>query len=392
MDQVRKMQQTDYQKMFDLAQYAFQLDQTGAYQKRFEFLAQHSINYGSFAGEALASQVMVTPLTIQFFNQKHRMGGVGFVSSDPSYRGGGRIDAIMRKVLEDCREEGLLFSYLAPFSYPFYRRYGYELIFERASYRLASKDWPRVQSAKGTVLRKNWAHAKEEIANIYDLAMQQEEGCVVREDWWYENKFQLKAGFYFAVYYDALKNAQGYLVYKIQNGVFTIEEWQSLTADARRGIHRYIASHADSVREFVHEYGFKKETPFYLTETPLGQLTIRPEMMVKIVDVEAFLEIYPFDSLADSFALEIEEDTYGPWNTGTFEVQLATTGAVIVQKVETTRLPKIKTSIQHFTQLFLGYQTLENLRCNDFIEIDESIIEVLQAVLPKKTPILEDYF
>lgn len=392
LQKVQKMQQEDYQKMFDLAQYAFQLDTSGDYQRRFEFLAKHSINYGSFEGDNLASQVMLTPLTVQFFGQKHQMGGVGFVSSDPSFRGGGRIDAIMKELLVDCREQGILFSYLAPFSYPFYRRYGYELLFERASYRIPSKSWPRVTGATGTVLRKKWEDSKEAIASIYELAMKKEDGYVLREAWWYEHKFQLKAGHYFAVYYDEVQVAKGYLVYQMKDGVFTITEWQCLTQAANRGLHRYIASHIDSVQAFYYEYGFNGKTPFYLNETPIGNLSIRPEMMVKIVDVEAFLRVYPFEKLTDSFGIIIEEDLYGPWNTGTFEVLVEAKGEVRIEKVETTDLPTIKTSIQRFTQLFLGYQKLEDLLFYDFLSVDDEIEEVIQGILPNKMPLLEDYF
>lgn len=392
MQKIKKMEQEDYQKMFDLAQYAFQLDKSETYQHRFNYLAQHSINYGSFEGESLASQVMLTPLKVQFFNQVHQMGGVGFVSSDPSFRGGGRIDAIMKELLKDCREQGILFSYLAPFSYPFYRRYGYELLFERCSYRIPNKNWPRVVGTKGSVLRKDWQGAKEAVAEIYKKAMAKEEGIVVREDWWYEHKFHLKAGHYFAIYYNEVQDAQGYLVYQIKAGVFTIVEWQYLTEAAYRGLHRYIASHVDSVNEIHYERSFKNNTPFLLNESPINKVSIRPEMMVKIVDVEAFLNVYPFESLKKSFAVAIEEDLYGPWNTGVFEVQVAEDGVVSIQKVPETILPTIQTSIQRFTQLFLGYQSLEDLIFYGFLTSDEAIKAIIQDILPKKTPILEDYF
>lgn len=392
MQKIKKMKQEDYQKMFDLAQYAFQLDNSGDYQKRFEFLAEHSLNYGSFEGDSLASQVMLTPLNVQFFNQVHKMGGVGFVSSDPSFRGGGRIDAIMKEVLKDCREQGILFSYLAPFSYPFYRRYGYEHLFERSAYRIPSKEWARVAGPKGNVLRLDWQGAKDSIAKIYEAAMGKEEGHVLREAWWYEHKFQMKAGNYFAVYYDEEQEAKGYLVYQMKEGVFTIVEWQYLTEAAYRGLHRYIASHVDSVREFYYERSFKKNTPFFLNETPIGNVSIRPEMMVKIVDVEAFLKVYPFKSLEKSFAVAIQEDLYGPWNTGVFEILVAASGAVSIQKVTESNLPIIQTSIQRFTQLFLGYKSLEDLVFYDFLSIDDGIEAIIQDVLPKKMPILEDYF
>lgn len=393
MSGVKKMKQSEYQKMFDLAQYAFQFERSEAYQERFEYLAEHSVNYGSFDEENLASQVMMTPFHVNFFGQKHRMAGVGFVSSDPSFRGGGRIDQIMAQLLNDCRENGVLFSYLAPFSYPFYRRYGYELIFERVSYQVPSHAWPKSTiKTTGSVRRVKWEQAKEALQSIYAKAMDKEEGYLIREDWWTYYRLELNRSNYFAIYYDENNEAKGYLVYQINQGVFTCIEWQSLTKDAKESLNRYISSHIDSVKEFKYERAFNRSTPFFETPTPLANVSIRPEMMVKIVDVEAFLKIYPFEGLQQSFAIEIEPDLYGPWNQGIYEVQVSNEKTVTVEKVKQTTLPRLKASIQRFTQLFLGYKTVEELLFHEFVEVDMEAIERIESISPKKSPILEDYF
>lgn len=393
MSGVKKMQQDDYQQMFDLAQYAFQVPANTASRERIEYLADHSVNYGSFEGDNLASQVMMTPFHVNFFGQKHRMAGVGFVSSDPSFRGGGRIDEIMKQLLNDCRENGVLFSYLAPFSYPFYRRYGYELIFERVSYQIPSHAWPKSTiKTTGSVRRVNWEQAKEALQSIYAKAMKKEEGYLIREDWWTYYRLELNRSNYFAIYYDENNEAKGYLVYQINQGVFTCIEWQYLTKGAKESLNRYISSHIDSVKEFKYEQAFKQSTPFFETATPLSNVSIRPEMMVKIVDVEAFLKIYPFEGLQQSFAIEIESDVYGPWNQGIYEIQASNEGTITINKVEQTTLPKLTTSIQRFTQLFLGYKTVEELLFHEFLEVDTEAIELIESILPKKSPILEDYF
>ena len=70
------------------------------------------------------------------------MVGIGYVASYPEARGQGGINQIMEKILEDCRYRKVSLSYLAPFSYPFYRRYGYEQSFDKISYQLNSRDVP----------------------------------------------------------------------------------------------------------------------------------------------------------------------------------------------------------------------------------------------------------
>ena len=54
-------------------------------------------------------------LPLIFMEQIYPMAGIGFVASYPEYRSQGRIDRIMRRILEDCYEQGIVLSYLAPF-------------------------------------------------------------------------------------------------------------------------------------------------------------------------------------------------------------------------------------------------------------------------------------
>lgn len=392
MPEIKKMNQEEYEQMFQLAQYAFQLDTSGAYQERFNYLAQHSVNYGSFEGDHLASQVIATPFKVNFFNQVHSMMGIGFVSSDPSFRGGGRIDKIMRQILRDCYEQNILFSYLAPFSYSFYRRYGYELLFERISYRLPSKEWAIGPKTKGKIRKKTWIQAKEELKQIYQKVMEKKPGALVREEWWYDYKFDLHRSNYFAIYYDDKQQAQGYLVYQIKAGVFTCVEWLYQTLDAYHGLNRYIASHIDSVSEFYYEQAFNGKTPFAWTQVPIQKAQIRPEMMARIVDFEAFLNVFPFERLTESFAIEMTEDIYAPWNQGIYEIVREDNRNIKIQKVLKTSLPRLTGTIQAYTQLFLGYQSFDYLLFLNKIQAEIELKSILDPVFPQEVPLLEDYF
>ncbi len=95
--------------------------------------------------DRLTSQVMATPFPVNFYGQEYLMAGIGYVASYPEARGQGGINQIMEKILEDCRDRKVSLSYLAPFSYPFYRRYGYEQSFDKISYQLNSRDVPFIK-------------------------------------------------------------------------------------------------------------------------------------------------------------------------------------------------------------------------------------------------------
>jgi predicted acetyltransferase len=54
------------------------------------------------------------------------MGGIGGVSSRPEDRNSGNIRGLLALVLNEMRERGDVFSTLYPFSFPYYRKFGYE--------------------------------------------------------------------------------------------------------------------------------------------------------------------------------------------------------------------------------------------------------------------------
>ncbi len=389
MNTIERMDEKAFENSFALAQYAFQLDTSETSKKRYAHLMAHSVTYGSVEDNQLASQVMMTPFQVSFFGKTFPMAGIGFVASDPAFRGQGNIDQLMSAMLKDCHEKKMLFSYLAPFSYPFYRRYGYELLFERAKLEISSHNGQDSPKVNGYIKRQQWPEIKEIVTKIYATSTKNKNGSLKREDWWYDYKFALKKAMEFAIYYTKEGKPAGYLAYTIENGCFICQEWICLLPEAYQGLNRYIYSHKDSTHKIIYEHGFDGHTNFFLQARPFEKLEVRPEMMVRIVDVKAFMEIFPWQNLQQSFAICIKEDKYAPWNEGTFEIHLHPNE---IKQVEKTQLPTLTISMQQLTQLFLGYLSLEEVKFYENLEMSQELEENVKAILPSQKPILEDYF
>lgn len=389
---IKKLYDENFAASYQLEQYAFRFTDDQQHQDGLRTLFKHSTVYGAFFDQQLASQIIATPLKVQLFNQIFDMAGIGFVSSDPSFRGQGNIDQLMQQMLVDCYENDILLSYLDPFSYPFYRRYGYELTFERICYDVKSSEWPDSPRSDGYVRRLTWEKAKDAIKQIDQRSDQLKHGSVLREDWWYEYKFSISHTYYFAIYYNEQDQAEGYLIYQIENGKFNCTRWLNLTGAAYKGLNRYIASHKDSTDRIVYEKGYDKNAGFFLQDKPITQATIRPEMMARIVDIEAFLRKCSLKNLKESFAITIEKDKYAPWNEGTFELIKAEAEQPEIRKVTATQLPELKISVQRFAQLFLGYCSINELVFHELVQVDEKIVDTIKQLTPQQVPILEDYF
>lgn len=66
--------------------------------------------------------------------------------------------------------------------------------------------------------------------------------------------------------------------------------------------------------------------------TPATSVKILPYMMARIVELQTFLEKYPFQSgEKETYSLEIE-DSYGPWNEGIWTITIDEQGKATVTK------------------------------------------------------------
>lgn len=76
---------------------------------------------------AMAACVFDVPFLTQFNGGKVGMCGIGGVATLPEYRRRGCVRAIMRRILNDAHARGDVLSTLYPFSFVYYRQFGYEV-------------------------------------------------------------------------------------------------------------------------------------------------------------------------------------------------------------------------------------------------------------------------
>ena len=396
-NEVRLMGVEKIDEMFDLAAYAFNSIKTEERKERFNQIVAKSQNYGYFAENALTSQVISTPFRVAFHGTRYQMAGIGCVSSYPEYRGQGGISTIMKQLLTELAENRIELAYLAPFSYPFYRKYGFEQLFEQISYTVKAADWPNVKAVPGKMIRVTYEEAKNSCQKIYSELPSNQKGAVIRETWWLDYTFGLEEKNQFAIYEDEQGNPQGYLIYQSSAEYFDIKEWGYLTNQAFQSITRFIGSHNGSSREFRLETGFDGENLSYLMSSPLVEMKITPFMMARIVDLESFLAKYPFEVGKEEMYYLKVEDNYGPWNQGIWSLQITEEGQSVVNKV--SQIPNslkeedlIVSSIQVLTQLFMGYRHGSELHFYGKMTGSRKQIQSLDQRLVKGVPLLADYF
>jgi len=79
------------------------------------------------ANGRLQSALAVIPYTMRMNGKDVKMGGIGGVVTLPEARGQGLVRKIMDLAFEEMQDAGQVFSFLYPFSYGYYRKFGYEM-------------------------------------------------------------------------------------------------------------------------------------------------------------------------------------------------------------------------------------------------------------------------
>ena len=83
--------------------------------------------WGAYVGEQMVSAVTTLSHEVTFEGGVFPCQELHMVGTLPEARGSGAVRALMGEILREFRSQGNLFTFLIPFSFAFYRRFGFEL-------------------------------------------------------------------------------------------------------------------------------------------------------------------------------------------------------------------------------------------------------------------------
>ncbi|MER2063985.1 MAG: GNAT family N-acetyltransferase [Alkalibacterium sp.] len=395
MTTIRKLNQVDFQEIYDLNVYAFRLEDKEETKKWVKDCIENGRVYGAFSRGKLTSSVIVFPFEVYYNGAVLKMGGIGNVSSYPEARGQGAVRLLMEKALEEMKNKGQVLSYLAPFSYHFYRKFGYEVAFEQRRYTIMPENFGPFEAPENRVDRVSYEEEKEAIQSVYRQKMTKAIGPLKRTNWLWETKFLPSDKKKVALYRNSGGVPQGYLVYEFTGdgqNTFHINELMALTGIAERALWDYIGTHSSSFERFTYTGRSDQRLSHLFHEANVKQ-QMNAHMMARIVDMENFLKQFPFKSTEkQDFWLEVS-DASAEWNNKVFRLSINgddITVATEEKPVETSSY--LKADIQIWTQLFMQYKTVDELRFEGLLSGSEETAQAFKALLPQGTPELYDYF
>lgn len=308
---------------------------------------------GWFDNDTLVSQVAVYPMKVQIFSKQYAMGGLTGVGTYPEYSGLGLMHQLLEEALKNMKNKGQYICYLYPYSIPYYRRKGWEIISDKISYEIKDYQLPKNRQVVGNVQRVKTE--SEELKKTYDTFASHTHGAILRDELaWNEYWFWDKDDIMAAIYYNENEKPDGYIIYWIENEVFYIKDMIFNNEEARTGLWNFVSAHFSMI-DRVEGSTYTDEPLAFLLEDASIKEVISPYYMARIVDFIAFIEDYPFKSdETDREWRFTMTDPIMECNQGSFLLKISKDGKGKAIKL-TEECPD-QISIQTMTTMLMGYK------------------------------------
>ncbi len=353
---------------------------------------------GYFVDNELASTYVIEHYKMFVRGNLMKMGGIAAVATYPQFRRQKQVTALLIESLKVMRKNKEFISVLYPFKYSFYRKYGYEncadfsWIIAKPSNILLPNDFKPLTLKE--ILHKD---SFDIIVPLREKIGKKKYNLIIfdtPEMWKFHN---LKKHSKLFVIQENGEDV-GYFITNLKkmpgewNVRLLLKEVLVDSMQARLTVFDYIKKHTDQTKDF--SFGFMGD------ENPLDyfdnlwedgiKYNVSGGPMFRVVDVEKALELLVFDEkLTANFSLHIEDD-YAPWNSERMEVVITHGKAKVTRKAG--KNADLQADIKAFTQLFVGYRSLNELIEIGKIKITDSKIECINELFPKMKTRLRTFF
>jgi len=352
--------------------------------------------YAAFAedGKMMASFACI-PFKAYFDGNIVQTNGIGDVSTLPQYRRGGAIRGCFTAALTDMYKNGDVFSYLYPFSYYFYRKFGYEVSAHTVIWKVALRALPkggsggRIEMFEPDSDISGFEQAYSTFAENYNMML-------VRNDILWKrrmtafNPYNSKQWSF--LWRDENDNPGGYLIYcsEIKDGkrIMVLRDFGFNSPRALSALLEFLATFS-SQYEYA-EIPLPDCVPLdgFICEPAFEQITRRVDYagMLRVVNVKKALKAAKYKG-SGRFVISVTDDNI-PQNNGFFAVEFDGEDKKVYI---TDEEPDIETDVQNFGRLISGSCDIDTAVFYPNIKINSNLEELRKAFY-KKPIWVNDYF
>jgi len=188
---LKKVELKHLKQFNELLRYVFQVTDSdieeGGYEDESEIIRakrpvlREADVYGWFTqDDRLISQLAIYPCEVNIHDKVYKMAGVTGVGTYPEFTNLGLMSELIKQGLEKMRENEQWISYLYPYSIPYYRYKGWEIMSDKISFELKDSQLPKRVDVPGYVNREDIQH--EDVFKVYDEFALVNHGAMIRQD------------------------------------------------------------------------------------------------------------------------------------------------------------------------------------------------------------------
>ena len=342
----------------------------------------------------MCSCLDLIPFDVCFDGSIVKMGGIGGVASLPEERQKRYIRNIFEYIMKEMYEKDYIFSYLYPFSHPYYRKFGYELNMALRCYSISVSSF-RHFTQTGEMRLYTGEKESVDVKNIYEEFIRDKNLAVVRTDKLWKRfleKDPYRDNVYLYVWHDGSGGARGYIQYhteKSPSGKYNlhIHELIWLDRNAFTGTLGFIGALSAQIDKiFWRAPEFVNLLTLFPEPYEVGQ-EILTYGMNRIVNVEKALQTMTVPSGSGEATIAVKDDFF-PLNTGNYTLSWEG-GRHTVRRTQSP--PDIFCDIQALSQLVTGFSSVSELGLAGSIVVVGNEAALSQA-LPKKPLFINNYF
>ncbi|APX72982.1 GNAT family N-acetyltransferase [Companilactobacillus allii] len=382
-----RLEKNDFEKFYELYLYSFNRPDNEQKKNALSDRFDHSLAYGIMNGDKLGSGLLSIPFTVNFHGVTYHMNGIGDVMSAPEFAGRGGAGTLLNQALTDMYNENVTLSYLAPFSFKYYRKFGYEQVFNHVITDIPSSKWPRIKSPNSGHIKRVRLNEVPKSARIlynnHNIL-----GGVIREDWWWDHMAYKHSDWFAALYYNDTDELDGYLFYSNENDNLIIQEWVTNDPNSYKALANFIVKHQSMFNNFIYESPDSEVKTDLLDEPYVAKVSTIPYMSARIVNLKSFIKKYPFiKHNLDPVIIDVSDTL--EWNNQTWSLSIKN-GNVKFEK--TSEPSSVKLDIQTLTKAMFGIRSLNSLAHYGYVQGSTVSIDTLSKILVTEKPQLRDYF
>lgn len=302
---------------------------------------------------------------------------VADVFTKEEYRNRGLVRQMIEAAHINARDLGAYVSLLHPFSFSFYRKFGYERISDTVKVEFPLAALNCIEEYKELQLLDESSYG--DLLTLFEKFIHGRNLCFKRPN--IAQFLRKRSNNY--LYYNG-KNLEGYIAIELDNRTLTVKELAFLDREALVSLLAFLKKWKDDADKVVIcDIGPVPEVDYILKNYSDTVYTVIPDLCARVLDTEKMLLANEYPKEYGIFTLKVNDVLESV--RGVFKVEYANK-ICSVERLDSSAIADLELDARALTRLLYGYDsyTSETLSYMDNVKIHGDIYDLLRA-FPKRT-------